>query len=54
MEDLLKKIIAVSNIEDEDIDLFTEELYKYIGKFVKKQMKLNKETKSLMRCLEKL
>ena len=47
MEDILKKVIVASNIEEEDKELFTTEFYKSIGQSVKKQMKLNKKVKKL-------
>ena len=45
MEDLLNKIIEVSDITEDDKELFTIEFYKYIGESIKKQIKLNKEAK---------
>lgn len=47
MEDLLEKIIVASNIEEEDNEEFTQQFYKSIGEYVKKQMVLNKEVNKL-------
>ena len=47
MEELLEKIIVASNIEEEDKEEFTQQFYKSIGEYVKKQMVLNKDVKKL-------